>query len=187
MKKIVTFSVVLFLVLLCACGSTSDNEKGDGLNPSASPEESLTPVIYEDDSAINHFIVAYNELYPEDMITADEISKYYHHGQEHDDQITTKIAGFPVTISSEGSSRQFNVSVFWDNPTPGNADSNKRLFSIIEHVFNSELTDAQIDELWQDILDNSTHSISWDDGTEFDAGTNISDIPGNFEYAKMYG
>lgn len=187
MKKIVILLVALLFVLLCACGSTSDNEKSDRLNPTDSPEESSIPVIYEDDSAINQFLVAYNELYPEDIITANEISKSYHHGQEHDDQITTEFAGFPVTISSEGSSRQFNVSVYWDNPTPGNADSNKKLFSIIEHVFNPELTDAQIDALWQDILDNATHNVSWDDGTEFDAGTNLSDIPGNYEYAKMYG
>ena len=42
--------------------------------------------IYEFDDTIDSFLKKYNEIYS-DKITSEMVSKYYHHGREHDDQI----------------------------------------------------------------------------------------------------
>ena len=143
--------------------------------------------IYPDNKNINNFIADFNQMYPEYSLLADDLTKYYHHGREHDDQVKTTINGVPVIISGEGFSKKYNISVYWDNPTKGSADGNLEMFRMIMHVFAPDLTDEQIDIRWQDTIDDLTHTVEWDDGIEFWPGSNLTDVDGNYEYVKIIG
>lgn len=189
MRKPIIAITILSLLLLCACGaSTADTESvGTPSNVSNVIEETAVPVIYADNDKINAFIIAYNETYPEDAITSDNISKYYHHGREHDNQIKTQIAGYPVIISGEGITKTFNASVYWDNPTPAGAQANHDLFCRIEHILSPNLTDSEIEARWEELIKEDGVVESWDDGTEISCGYGNSDGSGKFPYMKLHG
>ena len=144
-------------------------------------------IIYSDNMNINSFILAYNNAYPDDAKGTNDLSKYYHHGREHDDQVITTINGVRVIISSEMSHKLYNVSVYWDNPTKNKPEGNIEMFHIIMHVFAPSLTEEQITDRWQETIDALTHRVEWEDGIEFWPGSSYGKPDGAYEYIKICG
>lgn len=171
MKKcFVLFTLLVFLFALCACGeidttnpSATDNNSNtttSGENTEA-PTEETDPIIYADNDGIQAFLTVYNKMYPDEAITSDMLTKYYHHGKEHDGQVKLTIDGYSVIIS--GSSSYFTsdvhkVSVNIDNNTDNN-DGIKALFFKIMRVFDNTLTDETLEDYWTQQTDNGSTNI----------------------------
>lgn len=176
-------AVILFVVtagILAGCSGESNE---------ATEEHPQTEVIYADDSVINDFLIQYNSVYPENQISSSSISKYHHHGSDHDNQIQTKINGTYVTISSEGYEGSNGVSVFFESPrrTDESVDFNHEMFKIILKALDSSLTNEQIEEYWNTVIDNGTFDTDLPKDIEVQPGTPHSyDVPGSYGYMKIY-
>lgn len=155
--------------------------------PSAAPAQPDVEVIYAKNEAINDFIVAFNEAHPTEALTAGDLTVYFHHGREHEDQVLTQISGAEVVISEDHLSRgSFGVSIVWDNPAPATADGNRAMFQKLMEVAAPDLSEADLEARWQQLLAGPT--VRWDDGTEATPGpTNAKFEPGTFSYVKLYG
>jgi|GEM_PF-6971816 len=143
-------------------------------------------VIYEANEAINSFVVAFNEVHPDAALTAADLTE---HRLGHGSKVVTQINGTDVVITDDAfSNGAYEVSIYWDNPTPGAAEANIAMFHTLLEVLNPGLSGADIDSRWQEILDSPTHYVDWDDGTEIMPGpTAINNEPGTFGYVKLYG
>lgn len=156
----------------------------------AEAEEATAPaqggVIYEANEAINSFVVAFNELFPDQALTSGDLAV---HRLGHGRKVVTQINGTVVVITEDASSHgDYGVSIYWDNPTPGAAEANIAMFHTLLEVLNPGLSGADIDSRWQKVLDTPTHDVEWDDGTEIMPGpTAVNNEPGTFEYVKLYG
>ena len=103
-------------------------------------------------------------------------------------QVNTHIDELPVTISDEGSG-PFGVSVFYSAykyQQFDNVESNRRLFGLLMHVSVPNITEDEIESRWQDVLNDSIHTVKWDDGCEFwPSPSSTGDSPGSFDYIEI--
>ena len=105
---------------------------------------------YEDDEAINLFLNNYNKANLEYPITKENITKYYHHGREHNDQIKTQIDGFEIIISN--SAFGIEVSIKDLNAT---IKEYKTMFARFAKVSDLSLTDDELNEYWEHLFDDT--------------------------------
>lgn len=165
---------------------TTASDPTPSVPSSPEPTESEAPfeVIYDGNEAVNRFIVAFNETHPELALTSEDITV---HRLGHGSKVVTYINDAKVIITEEALAHgPYGVSIYWDNPTRGEADANKLMFSILYEVLNPVLTQEEIDVRWQEVLDK--HYVDWEDGTEVNPGTSsLSNVPGAFDYVKLYG
>ena len=97
---------------------------------------------YEDDETINKYIVVFNNINPNNKITSDMLSGYYHHGSEHKDQVKLVLDGLDVIISAN---YKDSISINIDNPNKDN-DAIKALILKVVKVFNPSTTAEQINQ-----------------------------------------
>ena len=110
------------------------------------PEE----IIYEDNESIQKFITKYNKMYPDSPIKKDMITKYHHHGRDHDDQIKFYLDGYSITLSDTTgyfSSSGYEASVYIDNKGDSN-DGIKALFFKFMRVYDDTLSDDTLEQYW---------------------------------------
>ena len=97
---------------------------------------------YEDDETINRYIVLFNNINPNNKITSDMLSVYYHHGSEHKDQVKLVLDGLDVIISAN---YKDSISINIDNPNKDN-DAIKALILQVVKVFNPYTTAEHINQ-----------------------------------------
>lgn len=137
---------------------------------------------YKDNENINRFINIYNKLYPDNLISKEDISVYHHNGRDHKEQVQLNINNLEVKITGSINSYDNKTSVFIKNNT--NADSDKILRDLIKRVvkvYNVNIKDERIDEY----LNNQQNSsdINTYDGIEYLTNKNNNII----EYIKITG
>lgn len=97
---------------------------------------------YEDDETINKFIVLFNSMNPDNKITTDMLSAYYHHGSEHKDQVKLILEKLPIIITAN---YKDSISINIDNLNEDNIVI-KTLIKKFVKVFNSSITSENIDQ-----------------------------------------
>ena len=153
MKRI---SVALLLAFAAAaavsCGRSAGQDAPEAVMEETAEEVSpdeQAEVIYPDNKAINKYLLDLNRMYPDDAVSADQLTKSGHHGKEHDNQIIVSIRDYPATITGSSSARKgkLKVSVYMDNYDDDNT-AIREMFSFYTHVFKPDITDEQVQELW---------------------------------------
>ena len=151
------------------------------------------PVIYEGDSKINSFLVAFNEAHPDIAVSSDAISVYHHHGRDHSNQVWVNLGEDRVLLTAEGLFGPMGVSVVYDTYKENQdvqdyAEANHRVFTLVVPILNPELSAEDVEQRWQDVLDDITNSPEWDDGMNVIPGPEEDDgSAGSFQYIKIYG
>lgn len=140
--------------------------------------------IYEFDDTIDSFLKKYNEIYS-DKITSEMVSKYYHHGREHDDQIKVLNEDFEITISStyvNGANK--GISVFIDNIKNLSNEEFKNIYKHYTKVYNENFSDEKLEEYWNELAGTSYSSLEEYDDIEFYLVYGTHDI---VDYIKITG
>lgn len=191
--------VKIVITVICALSliTAFTNNKGDNTSSGDSAvEESVGEVdepsetketIYEADESINDFVVAFNKRYPEMALSSDDLSVYNHHGRDHEDQVWTTLGEDRVLISSLAGGVSVDYTTYQENDDVHEySESNRRVFGVVMPILNSELNDEDVEQRWQDVLNDITNSPEWDDGTSFSPGPNNDEGgSGAFEYIKI--
>lgn len=160
------------------------------LAPTTAPTEAPTPIaqiIYADDEGIQEYFALYNTLHPESPITASMLTKYYHHGQIHDDQVKFMLDGIEILVSNESgmfSRDGHEISIYVDNPDSNN-DRIKQLFFMFMRIFDQSLSDATLENTWKRLTTSGSSNIEKIGNIECLA--NISLINNAVGYMKIEG
>lgn len=140
----------------------------------------VADIIYELNDDINSFVIKFNEANPNEQITKDMCQPYYHHGQDHNDQIKYTVDDFEVVISGGAYSSSIN---FYIGYTPGDNHTNddyKEMFRKYIKGFDLGFDDAQIDSDWNMIMDDLTHNVRFD---KYEADVYM--VNDNIQYMKV--
>lgn len=194
-KKHIYSLIIACSLLLTACGTTSsetsnptenfNTETTTEVNKSSSEEstEEIINTIYADNENINAFLLEYNSQYPDSIITSDMLTKYYHHGTEHDNQVTFLVDNVSIILSSENSFSA-KTSIYFDNDDPTNENA-KNLFMRFVKVYSPELTEDDLVVLWNEIIANGSLYDDSKNNIEFQ----LSKSPANnaIDYLKITG
>lgn len=190
MKKKIIIGIIGMIFVIGAIGACSDSENDNsqgGQAEESSEVEETKEVIYEANSSINDFVIAFNERYPDMALSSDDLTVYNHHGQDHEDQVWTNFGDDRVLISGGVG----GISVYYETYSENDVvqeypEANKRVFGIVMPLLNPDLNDDDIEQRWQDVLDDLINSPEWEDGISFSPGSKADlDIPGSFEYFKI--
>ena len=142
------------IIVICLIGSISDFEEDVNNNTNNMVDNQVTSndignipeiqeeKIYKDDETINKYIVLFNSINPDNKITTDMLSVYYHHGSEHKDQVTLVLDNLPVIITAN---YKDSISVNIDNSNKDNIVI-KSLIEKFVKVFDSSITSEKIDK-----------------------------------------
>lgn len=192
MKKKIIIGIIGLIFVIGAIGACSDsgndNSQGGQVEGSSEVEETKE-VIYEANSSINDFVIAFNERYPDMALSSDDLTVYNHHGQDHEDQVWTKFGDDRVLISGGVG----GISVYYETYSENDVvqeypEANKRVFGVVMPLLNPDLDDDAIEQRWQDVLGDLTNSPEWEDGISFSPGPEADyDTPGSYEYFKLEG
>lgn len=183
-KYIILFIALLMLVFTVGCSNINkpiaDNidlndkvtqQEETTTTPTAEPEE----IIYEYNETIQQYLTKHNKIYSDSKITPNMVSKDYHHGREHDDQVNISTWS-GVTIShTYVNGAENGIQVFIDNP--GNRSTNDELKEIFVHyirVYDGEITQEKIDEYWNQISASEYTNYFDIDDFEFAVSNGIS-------------
>lgn len=140
------------------------------------------PVIYEDDAAIQNYLTKFNALYPETEITSGMLTKYYHHGSEHDDQVTFSLNDFSVLLSGGWSDDK--ASIYIDNIYESN-DGIKPLYEAFTRAFDTDVTQEALDDCWTKIVDGASATSEELNDIDFTFSLSLDD--NIIEYIKIEG
>ena len=169
MKKI--FIVLISVIMLVACSGTKKEEQplkeetpDSTPTPTAIIEEKELVEIYKDNEIINEFLNKFNEANSDYQITSDMLTKYYHHGSEHDDQIKFTLDDVPILITSSG----FGIEIIIDNPTYENEDELKRISYLFIKAYNQEINNDTFEVDWSKFKNSLTLDYE-KDGIEYHA------------------
>lgn len=178
MKKIL-FVFLALTILLISASCTKEN------NSTTTPDESIlnattdsttiigteptTSPIYQYDDVINNFFNKYNTVYQEAKIDANMISKYYHHGREHDDQVLLDIGDdVSITISSTYvNGGEKGVKVFIDIYNHTDISSVKEMYLLFTKVFNPDISEETLENTWALVTDTDYNNIIEADNLEY--------------------
>ncbi len=157
-------------------------------------EEEAAAVVYPDNKQIDAFARAWNSVFPDMAFTAESLVPYYHHGSIHEDQVNTSINGMAVTITSEGFSRPYNVSIYYASYASSAHDdldaaaANRELFGYVMRVVCPSLSEEDIQARWQEVMGNGyAGGAKWDDGTRVEVSpTAKNEGDGSYSYVKFY-
>lgn len=177
MKKI-TITVFALMLFFSGCGSTPENKlsQTDASSPvvmKTNTPETTTPiqtavpnnattneVIYEANKKINKYITSFNIVNHDTPITSEMAQKYYHHGSEHDDQVKFYMNEFEVVLADNA-----NLSVVVQRKARDNRtnDEFKEMFFKYAKGYNTTITDEKLTAYWQQLLDDITHNVRFDE------------------------
>lgn len=149
-KKWIIIGVIIiaFILVFILFGNKEEpkpKEENIGNNNIKISEE----VIYGDDNGINEFIKKYNQLYSENPITSEKISKAHIGGSDRDDVIDILLNNSQIRISNEYETRnQYKIGVYIDNLKKENNDNVKEMFFTFMKVFDSTLSDEKLETYW---------------------------------------
>lgn len=187
MRRLFCLLLVLILVFsLCGCSydyekyakqlleteNPTENEiaiQGETIIETEAPtptiEETVvdSPVYYEDDENINLYITRFNECNSDYLINADDLQKYYHHGQEHDDQVKFIRDDYEIVITGGYLGNKVEVYIGYTASSSHSNDEYGTMFIRFAKAFNSELTSDVLEGYWQQVVDNSSSIIDFDD------------------------
>ena len=135
--------------------------------------------IYEDDDTINKYIVLFNSMNPDNRITADMLSVYYHHGSEHKDQVKLTLEDLPIIITAN---YKDSISINIDNLNDDNIVI-KSLIQKFVKVFNSSITAENIDQY----IDSQGAGSNIDTYDNIEYWTNKDANGKRIEYIKITG
>ena len=174
MKRFIASFIMLTVIFAFSAFATAEN----------SSEQEV--IIYKEDKGIQAFLTAYNKLYPDNAITADMVTMYYHHGRNHEDQVQFYINEYEITVSNDSfySSNSYDISVFFRNHSDNN-DGVKELFFTFMRVFDNSLSDETLESYW--ILQTNDGSSNWDTFGEIYSSTNVNPWKKLVEYTKIEG
>lgn len=168
------------------------------LNPTAIPTEVPTPtptveptpvaqIIYADDEGIQEYLALYNALHPEVPVTSKMLTKYYHHGRDHDDQVKFMLDGVEILVTNESgifSREGYEISIFIDNPDKDNGRI-KELFFMFMKIFDQSLADATLESTWGRLTDSG--SSNNEEVADIECMTNVGISDRVVEYMKIEG
>lgn len=174
---------ILFLVASCAkedidSNTTTENisiestttiKTTESITTITETEPSTKPTIYEYDDVINDFLNKYNELYPKAKITSKMITKDYHHGREHDNQIILDICDdVGITISSTYvNGGEDGISVFIDIYNHSDMSNVKEMYMLFTKVFIPNVSEDKLESNWS-VFENAYYSETTEiDNVEF--------------------
>ena len=119
--------------------------------------EEKNAIIYELNEGINEYIIAFNKANPNDQITSEMAKPYYHHGSEHNDQIEYTVNDYKVVITGGA-----KVYVGYTPNVRHTKDEYKEMFIKYLRGFELGLTDEEIEKDWDLLMDDLTHSESFE-------------------------
>lgn len=179
---VVAIAAAAAIVVVMNASITGGNPPTTSAASSTSAAASASnDVIYPDNAAINAFVVAFNRVNPEHMITAPDLKPTWHNGAMDTDGVTAVIAGKPVTIIGAKSSDDSSVSVSW---APGYTKKNDldkpthRTFVLVMRAMDSEASNDEVEARWNEVK-LGADSASWDDHTIQFTGNAPLDGPGS--------
>lgn len=122
-------------------------------------------IIYENDEKINRYINRFNTANPENKITKELAQTYYHHGQDHDDQIKFSRDGFEVVLTN---GYPFKVVIRGEHTKTN--DDYKSVFIKYARGYAPEITDETLDSYWEKLLTDIINTVEFD---EFECGLTV--------------
>lgn len=175
--RIKKFSVVLvFVLVVClgACGKSVDvventvepdttveeseevsvETEADPEVETEEPKEEI-PVIYADNEHINLYLDRYNEVNVDAPIEREDFEVYYHHGQEHKDQI---LLNESVVVSAQTGDK---VKIVIEG---GNTeDDYKKAFMLYAGGYDTGLNNEVLENYWEQVVNNSSRFTQFEE------------------------
>lgn len=173
--KIIILSVIWAVILLIGIiGNINDSKKETDRNTvnsniessvesnmSEGTEENLLPVIYADNENINIWLNRFNSLYPDEALTADDFSVYYHHGSNHKDQITFYLNDFYIVLTD---GKAVITCYDFSRNIQKTEEECKEFFCKLAPIYCPNLSSSEIEERWN----TDSRFIEYDDGLKLD-------------------
>ncbi len=154
----------------------SMNKVQNNINNKLSDEFTL---YYEDDQTINKYISLFNNMYPNNKITRDMLSVYYHHGAEHKNQVKFIMSGFEIVLTANYTD---DISIYVENIKNDDVEITNLIKNFIK-VLNPNISDDKLDEYIDS--QESGSNINTYDGIEFWINKNLDGT--KIEYIKITG
>lgn len=146
--------------------------------PVADEETEELPVVYADDELINLYLNRFNEANIDTQIEGDDFEVYYHHGQEHKDQISLNVNGFEsVIVSAKTGSK---VEIVLDGGET--EEAYKQAFMLYARGYNPELEAEMLEDYWKQVIENSSRFTQFE---EFEV--EVSRYSDTIEYLGISG
>lgn len=135
---------------------------------------------YKDNKNINLFLNNYNNSNPESPINQDDFFKYYHHGSEHDNQITVYKNDFEMVISDLAT-----LNIYVSSKNQKSNDEYKQLFISLAKSYVPNIETSKLDQYWLDLMNDSINDVTFD---EFECSLTLDAFSGTeIENMSMEG
>lgn len=134
--------------------------------------------LYPDNKSINLYVNRYNALNLDYVLTGEDMTKYNHHGTEHNDQIRFFRDDYEIVISEEGS--KTTVYVGYIPSVRHTTDEYREMFVRFAKVYAPDLSSDQLGGYWLKVLDGSSITEFEEFECQKSPGTDIS-------YFKLVG
>jgi|GEM_PF-2231191 len=142
-----------------------DNRNAESINTSDGETSSTgfdladgMELIYDKDEGINSYLNKFNEANPEHKITSDDVFVYHHHGKDHDNQAKYYTDGFEIVITGGA---QVYIGRNSGQTVKLTDDDYKEMFKRFVKGFEDGITDEQLEQDWQTILEDNTHNVEF--------------------------
>lgn len=160
-KYLILFFATMFLISGCSMNSNSSEVLNENV------EKNKEEIIYESDKGIQKFLILYNKLFSDNKISKDMLTKYNHHGSEHDNQAKFILEGNEIVLSDNYLlDNQYNIDIVINNDMN---DENvvKEITLKFAKVFNENLSSEKFDEFWDKMRSSGSPNNDELDGIEF--------------------
>lgn len=142
------------------------------------PKQNEQPAGQEADK-MTSYVERFNQSNSTNPIDTASVQNYYHHGSEHNDQITFNRDGFEIVVSSTHGSR-FKTVIKGERQKTN--DEYKNTFSEFAKAYSPTLSEQTISEYWTRLMDDDIHSVTFD---EFECS--LSGLNGKIEMITIDG
>ncbi len=126
------------------------------------------PVYYDKNETINEYLTRYNTLNNDCIIDSSVFSVYSHHGTEHEDQIIFWLDSNEFVITNSYGNR---IKLVVTGANHISFDDCYQLFTQFAKAFDLSLSDETLDTYWQELLDDITNNLRFD---EFECDLTVS-------------
>lgn len=141
-------------LLLSGCGYLNDTKE----EVVETVEETQLEMYYKDNDTINLYLNNYNVANPNNLIEKGSFEKYYHHGKEHDNQITFNVDDYKVVITDNA-----ELEVVIDGSNDKTNDDYKAIFTQYAKGYNVDFSDETLDYYWNQVMDDITNNVEFDE------------------------
>ncbi len=139
-------------------------------NTSEETEKDLLPVIYADNEKINIWLNRFNNLYPDEALTADDFSVYYHHGSYHKNQITFNLDDFEIVLTDS----EAVITCYGSSGNIRKTDEEcKEFFCKLAPIYCPNLSSSEVEERWNTNFSSASQYTKFDDGLELNLDISI--------------